>query len=233
MTALGEAGSRLPLGDGQHVVAVRRDRPGQDDHNAPRDRRTHAHAEGGAAGARSEGRPGGRRADAAARGPAGVPFVLFDSQDPRQRSLAAPVGLPATVSPPARLSRSSNQSPTTTTCCAATSTSSARSCTPPMLAAVDPAPDRRVPTRCNYASAPGDRPRRSATPTRRLKRRVDGSTARYVASRKGNEDLSGGVSRLEVALALAGRDARHPACSPPTERRSRVGSSRRCDSGRS
>ena len=31
------------------------------------------------------------------------------------------------------------------------------------------------------------------------------STARYVSSARGVQDLSGGVYRLEVALALAGR----------------------------
>jgi hypothetical protein len=36
----------------------------------------------------------------------------------------------------------------------------------------------------------------------------------YVSSRKGNEDLSGGAARLQVALALAGREILTPRITP-------------------
>ena len=44
---------------------------------------------------------------------------------------------------------------------------------------------------------------------RQLARRVE-EHGRYVASRKGNEDLSGGSARLQVALALANREVVTP-----------------------
>ena len=51
---------------------------------------------------------------------------------------------------------------------------------------------------------------------RQLIRRVDEHGA-YVASRKGNEDLSGGSARLQVALALANREIVTPRITPEGE----------------
>ena len=48
---------------------------------------------------------------------------------------------------------------------------------------------------------------------RQLARRVE-EHGRYVASRKGNEDLSGGCARLQVALALANREIVTPRITP-------------------
>ena len=48
---------------------------------------------------------------------------------------------------------------------------------------------------------------------RHLIRRVE-EHAQYVSSRKGNEDLSGGAARLQVALALAGREIVTPRITP-------------------
>ena len=49
-----------------------------------------------------------------------------------------------------------------------------------------------------------------------LARRVE-EHGRYVASRKGNEDLSGGSARLQVALALANREVVTPRLTPDGE----------------
>jgi hypothetical protein len=51
---------------------------------------------------------------------------------------------------------------------------------------------------------------------RRLVSRVK-DHAKYVASSKGNDDLSGGAARLQVALALAGRDIVTPRITPEGE----------------
>jgi hypothetical protein len=51
---------------------------------------------------------------------------------------------------------------------------------------------------------------------RQLARRVE-EHGRYVASRKGNEDLSGGSARLQVALALANREVVTPRLTPDGE----------------
>ena len=73
---------------------VRRDRRRQDDDGAAADRRAHARAEGGAAGARSEGRRGRRRADAPARCRRRRAVRPVRLPGPRDRSLAAVVGQP-------------------------------------------------------------------------------------------------------------------------------------------
>jgi hypothetical protein len=51
---------------------------------------------------------------------------------------------------------------------------------------------------------------------RQLARRVE-EHGRYVSSRKGNEDLSGGSARLQVALALANREVVTPRLTPDGE----------------
>ena len=49
--------------------------------------------------------------------------------------------------------------------------------------------------------------------SRHLIRRVE-EHRQYVSTRKGNEDLSGGAARLQVALALAGREIVTPRINP-------------------
>jgi hypothetical protein len=51
---------------------------------------------------------------------------------------------------------------------------------------------------------------------RQLVRRVE-EHGEYVSSRKGNEDLSGGSARLQVALALANREIVTPRITPDGE----------------
>jgi len=58
--------------------------------------------------------------------------------------------------------------------------------------------------------------RRLGEEHRQLVRRVD-EHGRYVSSRKGNEDLSGGAARLQVALALANREIVTPRITPDGE----------------
>ncbi len=58
--------------------------------------------------------------------------------------------------------------------------------------------------------------RRLGEAHRQLVRRVD-EHGRYVSSRKGNEDLSGGAARLQVALALANREIVTPRITPDGE----------------
>ena len=109
---------------------LRRHRRGQDHHRPAADRRAHARPARRAARLDQKGDQEDVEQMKRLAAAAGVPFILFDSQDP------APIagsrsGAPPTASPPGAWSRSASQSPTTTTRCAGTWTSSARSCTPP------------------------------------------------------------------------------------------------------
>ena len=134
---------------------------------------------------------------------AGVPFILFDSQDPRPIA-GSRCGAPRTGSPPDAVEPVRQSEPyyydvlrrhLDIVCKVLHAAGS--------LAAVGPVPDRLLPTAALPDSSSRS-PSSLADSARALTRRAR-EHGRYVQSPQGIKDLSGGANRLEVALALAGR----------------------------
>ncbi len=186
---------------------VRRDRRGEDDHGATVDRRADARAQSSSSGARPEGRSRRRRADAGPRRAAGVPFILFDSQDPNTDRWQPLWGSPDVVA--ARAVEPIKQSEPyyydvlrrhLDVVCKVLHAAED-------VAALDPAAGRRLPADATTISF-SPITKQLGGEHDSLKRRA-AAHGTWVTSPRGMQDLSGGAFRLEVALALAGRNARH------------------------
>ena len=214
MSETGEAGSRLPLGEGQHIFAC---------------------------GATGSGKTTTMRRVLAARtltqqaallildqkgdqedveqmsrlaAAAGVPFVLIDPQDPDSDRYQPLWGTPAQVA--ARAVEPIKQSEPyyydvlrlhLDTVCRVLHAADRWPPSIPFL--IDACHPLHYPALQAIAYGLGDE-------HRQLARRVE-EHGRYVASRKGNEDLSGGSARLQVALALANREVVTPRLTPDGE----------------
>ena len=214
MSENGAAGSRLPLGEGQHIFAC---------------------------GATGSGKTTTMRRVLAARtltqqaallildqkgdqedveqmsrlaAAAGVPFVLIDPQDPDSDRYQPLWGTPAQVA--ARAVEPIKQSEPyyydvlrlhLDTVCRVLHAADRWPPSIPFL--IDACHPLHYPALQAIAHGLGD-------DHRQLARRVE-EHGRYVASRKGNEDLSGGSARLQVALALANREVVTPRLTPDGE----------------
>jgi TraM recognition site of TraD and TraG/Type IV secretion-system coupling protein DNA-binding domain len=208
------AGSRLPLGEGQHIFAC---------------------------GATGSGKTTTMRRVLAARtltqkaallildqkgdqedveqmsrlaAAAGVPFVLIDPQDPNSDRYQPLWGTPAQVA--ARAVEPIKQSEPyyydvlrlhLDTVCRVLYAADRWPPSIPFL--IDACHPLHYPALQAIAHGLGD-------DHRQLARRVE-EHGRYVSSRKGNEDLSGGSARLQVALALANREVVTPRLTPDGE----------------
>ena len=162
---------------------------------------------------------------------AGVPFILFDSQDPAtdrwQPLWGSPDGVAARAVEAIKQSEPYYYDVLRRHLDVVCKVLHAADMWPPSIPLlIDCLPPRELRAAGQARRSPW------TTAMRALKRRASAhGTLRQLA--RGMQDLSGGVYRLEVALALAGRTARHPARRRLTGRRSPCAWSKRSGSGRS
>jgi len=202
MTALGEHGPRLPLGAGQHVVLFGATGAGKTT-TARRliAERTLAH-KAALLVLDQKGDPEDVEHMKLLAAKAGVPFILFDSQDPAtdrwQPLWGSPDGVAARAVEPIKQSEPYYYDVLRRHLDVVAKVLHAAGMWPPSVPLLI---DACLPGNYGQLLKISERLGLEHEP---LKRRAD-SHGEYVKSAGGTQDLSGGVFRLEVALALAGR----------------------------
>jgi TraM recognition site of TraD and TraG len=202
MTAIGRAGPRLPLGAGQHIVLFGATGAGK---TTTARRLIAARTMSHRAALFVLDQKGDDEDVAEMRhlaAAAGVPFVLFDSQDPEtdrwQPLWGTPDGVAARAVEPIKQSEPYYYDVLRRHLDIVCKVLHAADRWPPSVPfLVDACAPQRYPQIRALAQYLGDE---HASLTRRAEEH-----ARYVSSPRGTDDLSGGTFRLEVALALAGR----------------------------
>ena len=228
MTAQGDRGARLPLGEGQHVFECGGTGTGKTT-TARRLLAARTLAHGAAALLIDQkGDPEDEEQLRRIAAAAGRPFVLFDPRDPNtdrwQPLWGAPADVAARAVEPIKKSEPYYADVLRQHLNLIVEVLHAADRWPPSFPLlVDAARANRYETICDLAAGLGDE-------HRRLQRRVD-EHAEWVSSREGKKDLAGGLVRLELVMGAAWRQRAHPAADRRTATPSPSGSSRRSRAG--